>query len=231
MSGSPIPWPEHYPAESIPTRIFCIGWQKTGTTSLHSAFVELGLSSVHCPYSIYPEIIAGNRHFSEVDTYYALGDLPIPLIYKELDASYPRSKFILTTRSTPSFLESVERQWAFGMRVVCEKTGERHWDKATRKGRYVHPINELAYGQREFDPVVFAERYDRHNSEVLEYFSERPNDLLVMDLDRHFEWEPLCGFLRKAGFTDMETPQTPFPHVRKLRNLRWHHEQQAANRT
>ena len=48
-------------------------------------------------------------------------------------------------------------------------------------------------------------RYRRHNAEVLAYFKDRPEDLLVMDMDAGAGWKELCGFFRKT------IPSVPYP--------------------
>ena len=61
-------------------------------------------------------------------------------------------------------------------------------------------------GREDFDAQTFVERYRRHNAEVREYFSGRPDDLLVMDVDSGLSWEPLCQFL------GTKVPSVHYPH-------------------
>ena len=56
---------------------------------------------------------------------------------------------------------------------------------------------------------TYIKRYERHNREVLEYFSDRPGDLLVMDIPADAGWEKLCAFLGH------DVPDKPFPHANK----------------
>ena len=46
----------------------------------------------------------------------------------------------------------------------------------------------------------------RHNAEVVEYFKDRPDDLLVMDITKEDPWPRLCAFLGEP------VPSVPFPH-------------------
>ena len=39
--------------------------------------------------------------------------------------------------------------------------------------------------------------YSKHNKEVIEYFENRPNDLLVLDFTKGDSWEKICPFLNK----------------------------------
>jgi hypothetical protein len=53
------------------------------------------------------------------------------------------------------------------------------------------------------------ERYRRHNREVKEYFSGRPDDLLVVNWKEEDEWKELCNFLGH------DVPSRPFPHANR----------------
>ena len=64
-------------------------------------------------------------------------------------------------------------------------------------------------GCPEGNEAVYVERYERHNREVLDYFRDRPGDLLVIDLPGDAGWEKLCAFLGHP------VPDEPFPHANK----------------
>lgn len=183
---------------NIPTRIFGIGMHKTGTTSLDNAFQILGLDSLHWGTGeapkIWHEMQLGKS--KTVEQWYALSDLPIPLLFRNFDAAYPGSKFILTIRDEGAWLKSVERLWNPQYNPT-----RWMWD--------VYPISNrlhtALYGQATFDAEVFLNRYRRHNAEVTAYFKQRPDDLLVMDLSAGAGWRELCAFLR------LPIPSVPYP--------------------
>jgi hypothetical protein len=190
----------------LPTRIFGIGMQKTGTSSLHAAFQILGFDSFHWGRGEAPrmwhEMNAAGRS-STLEQHYALSDNPIPVMFEKLDRAYPGSKFILTIRDEASWLSSVERLWD-------------HRYNPTRWMWDVYPfsntIHAAMYGQKDFDADVFLARYRRHNAEVMEYFAERPDDLLVMDMEApSCKWEQICGFLGAS------IPTVPFPTANQTR--------------
>ncbi len=180
----------------FPTRIFGIGMHKTATTSLHAALGILGFDSAHWKTAgwaktIWKEISTVGRSRT-LERSYALSDLPITFLFRELDAAYPGSKFILTTRDEGKWLKSVRN----------------HWNPEMNPYRYTwnddpfsHKAHKLLYGQRGFDAELFLNRYRRHNAEVLEHFRNRPGDLLVMDMDKpgiyrpDSRWVDLCHFL------------------------------------
>jgi hypothetical protein len=59
---------------------------------------------------------------------------------------------------------------------------------------------------------IYLNRYEQHNQEVIDYFRDRPDDLLILDLAKGDGWEQLCAFL------GADIPNEPFPHANKARN-------------
>jgi len=104
---------------------------------------------------------------------------------------YPGAKFILTLRDTNSWIKSVVNYFA-SIRI---------------------PLHQKIYGVpcAEGYETVYRERYDRHNREVLAFFKDKP-DFIVMEQGKNFDYATLCGFLGIA-----EVPQTAFPHARNNR--------------
>lgn len=178
--------------DPIPTRIFGIGMHKTATTSLHTALTILGYDSAHWKTAHWAKAIWNEMIIQEksptVEGHYAVCDLPITLLYKELDAVYPGSKFILTVRDEDKWLQSVKNHWDPALNP---------YRKAWNKDPFTHKIHKIVYGRKDFDPEVMLERYRRHNAEVKEYFRGRWSDLLVMNSDLGEGWRELCGFLKK----------------------------------
>jgi hypothetical protein len=173
----------------VPTRIFGIGMQKTGTTSLHHALTKLGYLSEHWQTAgwarqVWEEMQAGTS--AALERYYAVSDLPMPILFRQLDQAYPGSKFILTLRDEGDWLRSARDHFSFG------KNPERQfWDEWP----FTHKAHMLMYGRKTFDEGVFLERYRRHTAEVLEHFRGRPDDLLVLTLSSRDPWAHLCKFL------------------------------------
>jgi hypothetical protein len=175
----------------VATKIFCIGFHKTGTTSLSVALNTLGYR-VTGPNGVNDPDIANNVHRMADDLvkrYDAFQDNPWPIIYKELDRKYPGSKFILTLRNADSWIKSQVRHF----------------------GRQETPMRKWIYGVGcpEGNESIYLEVFNRHNREVLDYFKSRPQDLLIMDLTQGHGWERLCPFL------GAKIPRTEFPHVNK----------------
>lgn len=189
----------------VPTRVFGIGLHKTGTTSLDHALSILGLDSAHWPSARWAKTVFkqmredGRSRLLECS--YAACDLPIPLFYKQLDEAYPGSKFILTIRPDTDWLTSVERHFQDEYNPY-----RRQWntDWAT------HQLHNALYGRKSFDRNIFMERYYRHNMEVMRYFANRPQDLLIFPT-HHARWESLCPFLGQP------LPDEPYPHLNATR--------------
>ena len=206
----------------LPTRIFGIGMHKTATTSLHTALLILGFDSAHWKTArwakhIWKEMMEGGRS-NTLERHYALCDLPITFLYRELDKAYPGSKFILTVRDERKWIESVRNHWDHDKNPF-----RKNWNDDP----FTHRAHRLLYGQKGFDAELFLNRYRRHNAEVREHFKDRPADLLVMDMDlppvraygplgwytpkpddaailRRYWWQ-LCAFL------DCHLPNVPYP--------------------
>jgi len=185
-------WENPMSIDPMPTRIFGIGMHKTATTSLHTALTILGVDSAHWKNAhwakaIWEEMRVWGRSLT-MERSYAVCDLPIPMLFKEFDESYPGSKFILTLRDEENWIKSVEDHWNPDL---------NQFRNAWNHDPFSHKCHNLLYGHKGFDRESMLARYRRHNGEVKAYFWDRPGDLLVMDMDKGAGWKELCGFLGK----------------------------------
>ena len=176
------------------TKIFCIGFHKTGTTSLETALTTLGyrVTGAHGAHDPDIEKNVLPMAYELVDQYDAFQDNPWPIIYKQLDRKYPGSKFILTLRDSRSWIKSQVNH--FGRR-----------DTAMR--RWIYGV-----GCPEGNENLYIKRFEDHNNEVKEYFIDRSEDLLILNFSKGDGWEKLCLFLNK------NIPSTQFPHANKASN-------------
>lgn len=175
----------------IQPKVFGIGFHKTGTSSLGAALSILGYR-VTDVQGIWDPDIASNVYdtaFSVVDKFDAFQDNPWPILYRELDERYPGSKFILTTRPTEEWITSMVRHF----------------------GREVTPMRTWIYGVGSplGNEAIYVDRYESHNRNVMEYFSERRGSLLQMRITAGDGWRKLCSFL------DRSIPEGEFPNVNK----------------
>lgn len=194
---------------SATQKLFGIGWAKTGTTTLGACFKQLGFHHTGTDLGLLRTLMEGdlNTVKAKADSFSSFDDWPWPLLYRELDAWYPGSKFILTIRDPDAWLQSYRRM------IQHQKARND-----------IGVIREYLYGYAEFrgHEKLFQERYLRHNHDVKENFRDRPNDLLVLDWSTGDGWTELCTFLH------LPVPDSPLPHRNKgswmhAKALNWRH--------
>ena len=188
-------------------KVFCIGRNKTGTTSMARAFRELGL--VVGVQSLAERLLHdwARRDFRRLFLYcytaQAFQDVPfsLPFTFQALDQRFPGSKFILTVRDSPE-------QWYESLtRFYAARFGHGHTPtlEDLKAAVYVYPgflyeANRLLHSTPADDPynkdMLIAE-YNAHNNAVLEYFRHRPGDLLVLNVAEPGAYDKLCDFLGK----------------------------------
>lgn len=180
-------------------KVFGIGLNKTGTTSLGEALNRLGIKTIHYPFKkpIYDELRGGNFELSILRSYQGIVDTPVAPYYAHLDRTYPGSKFILTVREPESWLRSIAAHWPV-MRQWCEREPQF--------GRFTDFISAVVYGCIEYDRDRFLYAYQTHERNVREYFRNRPDDFLIMDVCSGDGWDQLCPFL------GLDVPEFSFPH-------------------
>ena len=179
----------------LPPKIVGVGFQKTGTSSLRDALRILGYRVGDNNHQVLWPYLHGNtsRVLRKLQQFDAVEDNPWPLMYKDLDALVPGSKFILTVRDPERWYESVARHI----------------------GDLRDPMHEWIYGQGKSlpkdDKAHTLDVYNGHNQAVKDHFKHRPNDLLVVDFTQGAGWEELCAFLGHP------VPDMPFPHANNKR--------------
>jgi hypothetical protein len=168
------------------SKIFCIGLNKTATTTLHEALTTLGFRSLHwkagrddepADHAVFRAQEEGLPLLTYIAGYDAYSDIwPLIHNFDVLDEQYPGSRFILTTRDLDAWLESRTR----------------------------HVERDPAGTAREVDHEDWRRRFELHHRRVEEHFAGR-SDLLVLDIPSDPSWGRLCAFL------DRPVPDTPFP--------------------
>lgn len=156
------------------SKVFCIGYNKTGTTSLGRSLEMLGYKN-----SSYNRIVwrkyYKNREINKILNYTAkfdsVDDLPwlkedmIPV----LDKAFPNSKFIYLSRE------------------------EESWKKSMYNWRY-KTFNEYP------DLVKSLEAYRDHKKFVLNYFKDRPQkDFISLNIRDEKGFKKLAKFLGKES--------------------------------
>ena len=100
--------------------------------------------------------------------------------FETLYKNYPNAKFIFNTRNEDDWVESNKRM----VSQLTDDTGD--YDEK---------------GQREY--------YYSHTKKVLNFFRDKPGELLILDICNGDGYEKLCPFL------GIDIPDEPFPHRHK----------------
>ncbi len=197
-------------------KIFNIGLPKTGTTSLNRALTQLGFTSIHNPKGFRKQAMEGCYRF-EPDNWQAITNFG-EHFYPQLDQAYSNSKFILTIRDEEAWLASWKRQ--IGQSTGDEVGARWNWSRKIRTlvrtmkrmAGYDTQITHMHARIDIFGTYAFHEErclyvYRLHQKNAQEYFKNRPQDFLIMDIAAGDGWEKLCPFLKIDSI-----PATPFPH-------------------
>lgn len=163
---------EHYTS-----KVFCIGYNKTGTTSLGESLRMLGYKHSSFNEKVWLKYYANNeivKILQYTAKFEALDDLPwlkedmIPV----LDRVFPNSKFIYLTRDEKSWKNSIYN-------FTYNRTG-------------VYPDVDECFKE-----------YQAHQDFVLDYFKDRPKEqFLVLDITEKKGFKKLANFLGKTTNQD-----------------------------
>lgn len=186
---------------AIQNRIFCVGLNKTGTSTMKRCYDILGLLPVASPttFSAKQRRVVSrfkrDRNYSPVlelaEQFSAFEDRPWNMwsMYRQLDERFPDSRFILTWRDPDSWWRSVE-QW-----ITVTKPQTRN-------------LYQLHLRASSAEREAMLDGYLRYNTEVEEYFSGTGR-LLKIDFEAGEGWQELCTFL------NMPIPERDFPHINR----------------
>ena len=188
-------------------KIFGVGLNKTGTTTLEECFVVLGLGPIspssgdddahRCTRqalagTYQPAVEYARRYRCFQDRPWNIGEL-----YRELATAFPDARFVLTRRAPQRWWRSVER-----------------WLSVSKPGKLDEYCRHLGVDPALAAPGVHAlrepmlERYSRHNQEVVDFFAGSGR-LLVIDFESAAGWEELCDFF------ELPVPAEPLPHANR----------------
>lgn len=204
-------------------KVFCIGHNKTGTTSLSFAMEALG-------YKVGRQRTAEEmldawcaRDFSKITRYCKTADFfqdvpfSLPYLYVALDQAFPGARFILTVRENAgSWYESTCN---FHQRIVGKGRLPTYED--LQQYDYCRPgwllqLMQEAYGvekpEQLYDKDLYEHYYLKHNSDVLDYFRNRKDDLLILNVADDMAMAKLCEFLGLA-YSGQK-----MPHMNKRKN-------------
>jgi hypothetical protein len=185
-------------------KIFCIGYNKTGTTSLTELFTQNGfLVAPQEPFECNMESYFFNSYDTIVNMikydyfqYSFFQDVPfsLPDLYKTLYENFPDSKFILTIRDN-------EDVW-YNSLISFHKKIFKNFKNPTEisytyKGLIFKELTQ-AYGAPKYNPYDYnslTKSYLKHIENVEEFFKDKKNSLLKLNLKESDSIDKLESFL------------------------------------
>lgn len=168
---------------STQQKIFIIGLPRTATTSICVAMLSLDYTVAHTSYT------QACFHHAQV-----IADTPIFNDYQALDKAYPGAKFINLQRDLTAWVPSIKQLL------------QRMYINVTATDGGFNPHIKRCFSQT-FSPFTreninnddFLTRcYEKHQQQISNYFRQRPNDLLNIDISTPNSYTQLIKFLGKA---------------------------------
>jgi len=188
-------------------KIFCIGFYKTGTTTLFEALRVLGYDTINgdTPGS-YPgaddgetlvrQIEKGDYRLPTFEMFDAFTDNPYFTIWREIHAQFPDAKYILTVRDEEPWIASCVKFY---------------------RNRRIRPMRVWMFGrhadpsQGEASRQAWLDAYRAHNAAVRGFFAGREHQFLELEPTHDTGWDRLCAFLGAP------IPDRPWPHANPTR--------------
>ena len=194
-------------------KIFQIGFNKCGTTSffhLFENFTNPCLKPIHwddgrLAFKIYNNNKENIKLLDGYEDYIFFSDMECVIdnniyeafrLYKELDKQYPNSKFILNVRNQENWVKS--RLKHMGGRYKVFYYGVSNFDNLDnylinhRKYSLFQRVDEILnylinnninIPKDEDVANKWRKEWEEHINEVKEYFKDRPDDLLIYDIE------------------------------------------------
>lgn len=176
-------------------KIFCIGFNKTGTSTLHQLFLNNGLSSVHNPSWWYWTKITNFENFvcftDGFEGYVSNSDLSL-LVFPNLNflnKNFPGCKFILNTRSLDRWL-------------ISRMNHTQLFPEAYLKGYTKNEIDdEVIYGWIRTRNIWYTK--------IKQFFAPFPDQFLIVNVER----DSSTQLIEKISNFIGRTLIGPIPHV------------------
>ncbi len=200
-------------------RVFCVGRNKTGTSTLGRVLGELG-------YRVAPQIQgerlifkagmrADERFWSWVQNYEAFQDLPFSAAWflPKLVQRFPEDRYILTVRDPDDWFESLRNHHFqhLGLEPNCDGALIRQRIEADTyvAAGYFASVLRAAYGDLPddllYDRSTFISAMLNHNDTVRAIVPS--NNLLEIDLSQHVDTKAICTFLDLPDYMVSSLPR------------------------
>lgn len=188
-------------------KVFCIGFNKTGTTSLERTLKEhsFKLGEQRSGELLFDDWV--KRDFRKIiklaKTADAFQDIPfsLPYTFIALDQHFPNARFILSVRSSSEeWYESIVR---FHSKLWGDGSGNLLSSDELKNASYLYPgapYHFIKHIYNTTDQNIYEKQklisiYENHNISVLDYFRFKPEKLLVVNLSDPDSYNKFCSFL------------------------------------
>lgn len=176
-------------------KVFGIGFNKTGTSTLGACLRRLGYNHVSHSSAMLAAYAAGDFDsvIAETRKYDSFEDWPWPLMFRQYYAEYGDDAcYVLTVRSSAeAWIESLKKH-------ALTTNPDRPMRTVALGYKYPHGYEHEHIRQ-----------YDEHNATVRAYFAARPNAPFI-----ELCWEKGDGWAELCAFLGHDVPDAPFPHIR-----------------
>lgn len=168
-------------------KVFCVGFNKTGTTMLHRLFSDqLGYRSAHNHKWTDWSTASVKRELDRHDVFSDGGCASI----RDLDLLYPDARFVLNTRSL--------KRWVVSRHKAVERSRAAVRWALTRYvplGLVASGVNRWVLENDENSMLRWIAVRNSFHRHVIQYFSGRPDKLLILDIEDDRALQDLSGFL------------------------------------
>lgn len=198
-------------------KVFCLGFSKTGTTSIEHALEILGYNVCkgHWKnnYTFYLMALSVNKDYDELlrmaEYWDAFADAPWggSDLYIKLLTKYPHAKYILTEREPESWYKSFEKLITMFDLNPDTAFESYHTNGMWGSGHYFESLFNIKTLTGNKQKIINA--YIKYNDDVKTYFRIKQKELLILDLSKVNGWDTICPFLNS------NIPNVDFPHLNK----------------
>jgi len=197
-------------------KVFCIGLNKTGTTSLEKAMKDFGYLSGNQREAerLFDKWVKRDfrkliRH-CKTAVFFQDAPFSFPYTFIAMDQAFPGSKFILTIRDSP------EQWYASSINFYSKLWGKENKPPTAdelKEARYMYkgfPYHSHRHLHRVTDSDLYNKEilidyYTTHVKNVKDYFRFRKDDLLVLNVADD------DGFKKLTTFLNVKTDKNKFP--------------------
>lgn len=222
-------------------KIFCIGFNKTGSTSLYRAIKDLGFRADEqtfeegefLMYNIrqgdFNSVFKWMEKRSDIELF---KDVPfsLPNVWERLYEKYPDAKYILSERDTSKqWYNSIKKfhirifkllpfpTWEDISNVNYRYTRMHPWLNIPRNGKggflydFIKCLNSSS--ENPYDEKNLIRSYELHNIKVKKFFKDKDN-FISINVSNDKDYLKLCNFLEKKPI------RNKFPRLKVTRDNR-----------